>query len=140
MAIHFFSEDIPFQLKNKRRIAQWLQSVISSENKKCGDIGYIFVSEEKILELNNKFLQHDYYTDIITFDNTVGDMINGEMYLSIDTIRYNSGLFEITFENELLRVIVHGVLHMCGYHDGTMEEQQNMRKLENKYLEQIYPE
>ncbi len=134
MAVRFFSDGISFQLEGKRKITQWLKQVADEEGKKIGNLYYIFVGDEKILEINRQFLQHDYYTDIITFDDSAGDTLSGEMYISIDTVRSNSEDYQSDFRNELFRVIVHGVLHLCGYKDKTANEQKQMRAAEAKCL------
>ena len=137
MAIRFFSDGISFQPKDKRKISQWLKSTVDREGKIVGSLCYVFVSDEKLLEINKTFLQHDYYTDIITFDNSSGNTISGEMYISIDTVRVNAKEYQVDFYDELLRVIVHGVLHLCGYNDKTEKEQQQMRTAETKYINEF---
>ena len=135
MAVRFFSDDVAFRPEGKRKMAQWLKEVTAKEGKKIGNLCYVFVSDEKILEINKKFLQHAYYTDIITFDDSADNTISGEMYISIDTVRANANDYQTDFRNELLRVMVHGVLHLCGYNDKTENEQLRMRTLEAKYLD-----
>ena len=137
MAIRFFSDGLSFQPKNKRKISQWLKQVAVGEGKQIGNLCYVFVSDEKILEINKEFLKHDYYTDIITFDDSTENTISGEMYISIDTVRSNAEKYQSDFCNELLRVIVHGVLHLCGYHDKTKKEKNLMRTKETDYLASI---
>ena len=135
MAIRFFSDGISFQPEGKRKIANWLKQVIVGEGKKVGSLSYIFVSDEIILEINKKFLQHDYYTDIITFDNSGNDTVSGEMYISVDTVNSNAKDYQVEFRNELLRVMVHGALHLCGYNDKTEDDQLKMRNAETRYLD-----
>ena len=134
MAIRFFSDGVSFQLESKRKISQWLKQVAAEEGKKTGSLCYVFVSDESIQEINKKYLQHDHETDIITFDHSTGNIISGDMYISIDTVRSNAQYYQVDFRNELLRVMVHGVLHLCGYQDKTTAGQQNMRAVEDKYL------
>jgi rRNA maturation RNase YbeY len=134
LAIRFFSDGVSFQPKNKRKISQGLKSVADREGKQIGNLSYVFVSDEKILEINNWFLQHDYYTDIITFDDSSENTISGEMYISIDTVRTNAEEYQTDFAEELLRVMIHGVLHLCGYDDKTEKDRQQMRAAETKYL------
>ena len=134
MAIRFFSDGVSFQPEGKRKISHWLKQVAAKEGKKTGHLFFIFVSDEMILDINNKFLQHDDYTDIVTFDYSTGDTISGEMYISIDTVQLNAKDYQVDFHNEMLRVMVHGVLHLCGYKDSTCNEQQEMRAIEDKYL------
>ena len=135
MAIRFFSDGISFQPEGKRKISQWLKQVAVGEGKKIGSLCYIFVSDETILDINKKYLQHDYYTDIITFDNSIGDTISGEMYISVDTVNSNAKDYHTEFRNELLRVMAHGVLHLCGYKDKTTKEQNEMRNAETRHLD-----
>ena len=103
-------------------------------DRKVGEIGYMFVSDEKILEVNNQYLGHDYYTDIITFDYCEGDILNGDIVISLDTVRTNAGKFGKTYEEELNRVIIHGVLHLCGINDKGPGEREIMEDNENKAL------
>ena len=137
MAIRFFNDGVFFLLQEKRKISHWLKQVATKEGKKTGQLLYVFVSDEIILDMNKKYLQNDDYTDIISFDNSAGDTISGEMYISIDTVQSNANDYQVDFRNELLRVMVHGVLHLCGYKDATAGEQQEMRAAEDKYLDKI---
>jgi len=134
LAIRFFFDGVSSRLNSKREISKWLRKVAAAEGKKTGNLSYIFVSDEIIRDLNKKYLQHDDYTDIITFDNSTGDTISGEMYISIDTVHVNAKDYQVNFHEELFRVMVHGTLHLCGYRDKTSEEQQKMRIAEDKYL------
>ena len=134
MAIRFFFDGVSFQLNGKRKISQWLRQVATSEGKKTDNLSFIFVSAEIIRDINKKYLQHDDDTDIITFDNSTGDTISGEMYISIDTVRVNAKDYQVNFYDELLRVILHGILHLCGHKDKTINEQKEMRFAEDKYL------
>ena len=134
MAVRFFSDGVSFQPEGKRKIAQWLKQVAVGEGKKIGNVSYVFVSDEYLLEMNKKYLQHDDYTDIITFDNSTGNNISGEMYISIDTVRVNAEYYQVDFQNEILRVMVHGVLHLCGYQDKTTNERQKMRAAEDIHM------
>lgn len=115
----------------------WLQQVIRKEGKVPGDISYIFCDDNHMLENNIAFLDHDTYTDIITFDDCVGSIINGSILISLDRVADNAEKFNKSFENELLRVIVHGTLHLCGYKDKTDEEAKVMRQKENESLEML---
>jgi len=107
----------------------------AKEGKKIGQLRYVFVTDEIILDLNRQYLQHDDYTDIITFDDSAQDVVSGEMYVSVDTVRSNSVLYQTEFRNELLRVMLHGMLHLCGYRDATVDEQNEMRAAEDRHLE-----
>ncbi len=134
MAIKFFTSDVSFNLKNKRLIKNWIDNAILNEAKISGDISIILCSEAFLLKLNQDFLQHDTFTDIITFDNTEGIIIAGELYISIDRVRENANSFTIDFTNELLRVMIHGVLHLCGYGDKKPNEIKKIREREDFYL------
>ena len=136
MAVRFFSDGTAFQPKGKRKISHWLNNIAAKEGKKTGQLRYVFVSDEIILDLNKKYLQHHEYTDIITFDDSSGDTISGEMYISVDTVCANAKDYRVDFDNELLRVMLHGLLHLCGYNDTTTSEQQKMRAAEDKYLQE----
>ena len=112
----------------------YITPILISEKKTEGDIVLIFCSDEYLLEINKKHLNHDYYTDIITFDYCVEKIVSGDLYISIDRIKENAKTFNESFINELTRVVIHGVLHLCGYNDKTEADQKIMRNLENKYL------
>lgn len=118
----------------KRDTTAWLKKVAALHQCKVGDIAYIFCNDEKILEVNRQYLQHDYYTDIITFDYTEGNTINGDVFISLDTVRSNAGQFGATYETELHRVIAHGVLHLCGINDKGPGEREIMEAAENEAL------
>ncbi len=134
--INFFCEDVSFVLKNKAKIRTWIFTIIESYKKKSQTINYIFCSDEHLRKVNIDYLQHDYYTDIITFDNAeYEDQIQGDLYISIDRIRENSADFGVSFETELHRVLIHGILHLIGYQDDTDEAESEMRVLETKALE-----
>ena len=132
--IRYFTEDLKFIYRNKRLNNRWLNQVISTESRKAGDINIIFCSDEYLLDVNMKFLNHDYYTDIITFNYCEGSLISGDLFISIDSVRDNAGHFNVDFEEELHRVIVHGVLHLIGYDDHCDEDILEMRAKENYYL------
>lgn len=132
--ISFTNADIKFSLKNKRAIAQWIAETIEKEKKESGQIAYVFCSDEFLLDINQRFLNHNTYTDIITFDYSEGKTLNGEIYISIDRVKENASKFEVDFEKEILRVIIHGALHLAGYKDKTKVQKQKMRKKEDKYL------
>ena len=119
----------------RRLTSAWIRLVAARHGKKVGDITYLFCSEEKMLETNQKFLQHDYYTDIITFDYDEGNVLNGDLVISLDTVRSNAELFHKSYEDELNRVIIHGILHLCGINDKGPGEREIMEENENKALE-----
>ena len=132
--ITFNIEDADPKLKNKRLLKSWIAKVADSYGLKTGDLAYVFCSDDRILDVNKEFLQHDYYTDIITFDYCEGDTISGDMYISVDTVRSNSELFSTSFINEMHRVIIHGVLHLCGLKDKAPDDEKKMREAEAKAL------
>jgi rRNA maturation RNase YbeY len=133
--ILFTNDDsVSFNLKNKRFIKSWIKDIIQQNKKELGDINYIFCSDEKILEINKEFLKHDYYTDIISFDYCEVNKINGDIFISIDTVKSNSIKYKTEFTEELHRVIIHGVLHFLGFKDKTKADAEKMREAENKAL------
>lgn len=133
--VSYFLQDIDFVFKHKRLNNSWLKLVAESEIKKLGNINIIFCSDNYILDVNVKYLGHDYFTDIITFDYCEKDILSGDLFISIDTLRDNAEFYKTEFNDELNRVIVHGLLHLIGYDDHTPEEQKIMREKENYYLE-----
>lgn len=133
--VSYFIQDIDFVFKHKRLNNSWLKLVAESEIKKLGNINIIFCSDNYILDVNVKYLGHDYFTDIITFDYCEKDILSGDLFISIDTVRDNAEFYKTEFNDELNRVIVHGLLHLIGYDDHTPEEQKIMREKENYYLE-----
>ncbi|MAW65233.1 MAG: rRNA maturation RNase YbeY [Flavobacteriales bacterium] len=130
----FHSEDIIFILKKKPAIISWLSYSIRNENKVSGDISYIFCSDEYLHKINFKHLNHNTLTDIITFDYCEENIVNGDLYISIERIRENAKLYNNTIENELHRVMIHGIMHLCGYKDKTPEDQNVMSAKEDFYL------
>ena len=118
----------------KRDTSAWIKKVAASYGRKVGEVGYLFCDDEKILEVNKEYLQHDYYTDIITFDYDEDDVINGDLVISLDTVRTNAELFNKEYEEELYRVIIHGILHLCGINDKGPGEREIMEAAENKAL------
>ena len=119
----------------KRNVSAWIKKVAELHGKKVGDLSYLFCSDDHILEVNKEYLQHDYYTDIITFDYTEGDVISGDMVISVDTIATNAKKFNTSFESEFFRVVIHGVLHLCGINDKGPGEREIMEKHEDEALE-----
>ena len=134
MAIAYYAEDIELPAIKKRAVSGWVKAVAETYGKKTGDISYIFCSDEKILEVNRQYLQHDYYTDIITFDYCEGDRLSGDLFISLDTIRTNAEQFGAAYDDELHRVIIHGILHLCGINDKGPGEREIMEEAENKAL------
>ncbi len=117
----------------------WINSVVEEEGYGVGEITFVFCSDDYLLEMNRKHLDHDYYTDIITFDYVEGDVVSGDLFISLDRIGDNASLLNVQYEEELLRVCVHGVLHLCGYQDKSDNEEQVMRTKEDYYLSKIVP-
>ncbi len=118
----------------KRPTTAWIKAVAASYGRKVGEIGYMFVDDDRILEVNREYIGHDYYTDIITFDYDEGDVINGDIVISLDTVRTNAEKFGKTFDDELHRVIIHGILHLCGINDKGPGEREIMEAAENRAL------
>ena len=134
MAVKFHTDGVELPKIDKKAISQWVKSVAGNYERSIGEINYIFCSDEKILEVNNQYLQHDYYTDIITFDYDEDDVINGDLVISLDTVRTNAEKFGKTYDEELHRVIIHGILHLCGINDKGQGEREIMEAAENKAL------
>ena len=118
-------------------VSAWIRQIAKSYNKVVGDINYIFVDDETMLDINRRFIGHDYYTDHIGFDYSQGNALSGDIYISLDTVRTNSELFGVTFGQELRRIIIHGLLHLCGLRDKTDEERDHMQQAEDKALTQF---
>ena len=118
----------------RRETTAWIKAVAAAHGKRVGEVGYMFVSDEKILEVNRQYLEHDYYTDIITFDYDAGDVINGDIIISVDTVRSNAGQLGKPYDEELHRVIIHGILHLCGIDDKGPGEREIMEEHENRAL------
>ena len=132
--ISYFFEDTDFIFKGKTLNNKWLRLVAESEIRKIGNLSIIFCSDNYILDVNQKYLQHDYFTDIITFDYCEGDRLSGDLFISVDSVRENSLEYGTEFSDELHRVIVHGILHLIGYDDHSDEDIKEMRAKENYYL------
>jgi probable rRNA maturation factor len=133
--ISFFEEDIQYNLKDKTKVRQWIKDTIAAEGYKLDELTYVFCSDEYLLKMNRQYLDHDTYTDIITFDNSsAGKTVTGDIFISIDRIRENAAKFNQTVVNELHRVIIHGLLHLLGYKDKTPADNKKMTQMEDKYL------
>ncbi len=133
--ITYSTEGVKFPNIKKRETSAWIRRVAESYGKKVGEIGYLFVDDKKILEVNNEYLGHDYYTDIITFDYTEGDTLNGDLVISLDTVFTNANKFNKSYDEELHRVIIHGILHLCGLNDKGPGEREIMEAAEDKALD-----
>jgi len=132
--ITYNTENVRMPAIRKRDTTTWIRRVAQTYGKKVGEVGYLFCDDEKILEVNREFLNHDYYTDIITFDYCEDDVLNGDLVISLDTVRTNAELFGKDYEEELHRVIIHGILHLCGINDKGPGERELMEAAENKAL------
>ncbi len=132
--ITYNSEGVRMPKIKKRDTSAWIKAVAASYGRKVGEIGYLFVDDEKILEVNREYLGHDYYTDVITFDYDEDDTVSGDIVISLDTVRSNAQLFGKPYEEELYRVIIHGILHLCGINDKGPGEREIMEAAENKAL------
>ncbi|MEA1874229.1 MAG: rRNA maturation RNase YbeY [Bacteroidota bacterium] len=137
MALEFFAEDLEMPDFNHRNIEEVLTFLVQNENGQSGDINVIFCSDSYLLKMNKTYLNHDYFTDIITFDYVEDNIISGDLFISVDRIKENAQIYDVASTQELYRVVIHGVLHLCGYEDKTETEQHEMRKKENQYLKHI---
>lgn len=133
--IQIVCEGVELPLIDLSKIANWIEQVAKSHDRIVGPLTYIFCDDEKIIEVNRQFLQHDYYTDIITFDYSRGKRISGDMFISLDTVASNAEMLGVSYESELHRVIIHGVLHLCGIDDKGEGEREIMESFENKALD-----
>src|SRR5690554_3442853 len=129
-----FNYETDFQLENESKYEDWIDSIIESEDKEPGEINYIFCDDDYLLEINKQYLDHDTLTDIISFDYCIGDLISGDIFISIDRVKDNAQEYEVSFHNELLRVMAHGVLHYCGYKDKSDEDEKIMRLKEQEKM------
>ncbi len=132
--IRFLTDNIEMPLLDEQKVRRWIESVASDYGKRIGDVNYIFCDDEKILAVNQEFLGHDYYTDVITFDYSEGDTISGDIFISLDTVRSNAEKYGVPYGEELQRVMVHGVLHLCGVNDKGPGERKKMEAAENHAL------
>jgi len=131
----FFHSEIPdFSLEKQHLFQKWIETILSEYNKQAGNLNIIFTSNDYLLEINRKYLNHDYYTDVISFDDSEGNVIAGDIFVSIDQVKINSKFHNVGFINELCRVMIHGVLHLVGFDDADEAQQQDMRKLEDHAL------
>lgn len=135
--ITFENEDVELKLKDKLILKKWIKQVAQGYGFRAGDLTYIFCSDEKILEVNRQYLNHDYYTDIITFDYDEDGLVSGDMFISVDTVRSNAEQYAPSFTDEMHRVIIHGVLHLCGLKDKAPDDEKKMRAAEEKALAEL---
>jgi len=134
MGIKYFNEDVPLPKLKKRKSTNWIKETILSEGKGVGDISFIFCSDKYLLEVNKTYLDHDYYTDIITFDYVEGNLVNGDIFISVDRVLENAMVFKVTFDIELNRILIHGVLHLLGYKDKNEKDKLLMTEKEDYFL------
>ncbi len=135
--IQFIAEEVALPAIDKTKVKNWIKEVAKNYNRKTGDVSYIFCNDERILQVNNQYLQHDYYTDIITFDYSTESTISGDIFISLDTVKSNSETFKTNYTEELHRIIIHGILHLCGNDDKTPELRAEMTTKENIALKLI---
>lgn len=134
MSVSFHSEHLTFNLKQKTRHRDWIKRCVSLHSKIPGDISFIFTTNEHILRINRDYLNHNYFTDVISFDYTDGNIITGDVFISLDQVNENASYFGVAEEDELRRVMIHGVLHLVGFKDDTAGERETMREMENEAL------
>ena len=132
--IEFYSET-DFKVEDTKALSHWISEIILHENHELGDLTYVFCDDAYLHKLNLQFLNHDTLTDIISFDNSLGKQIHGEIYISVERVKENAGTYQVAFLEELHRVIIHGVLHFCGYKDKTKKQQETMSRKENEALD-----
>ncbi|MCD6202023.1 MAG: rRNA maturation RNase YbeY [Bacteroidales bacterium] len=134
MAVYFHEKAPSFHIKDKKKLKQWIKESVVGEHFVVGDINFVFETDEKVYQANVKYLNHDWYTDVISFDYKEGKIINGDILISVDRVEDNAAKYGVSKEREIQRVMIHGVLHLCGYDDDTEKERDKMRKLEDLYL------
>ena len=134
MKIRIFYDEVNFRLHGWRKAVKIFVRVIRKENKIPGDLSFIITDDKSIRKINTEFLKHNYFTDVITFDNSIEDVINGEIYISLDTVKINAINYNVSLRDEVVRVMIHGILHLCGYTDNSVKLRNNMSRLEDFWL------
>jgi rRNA maturation RNase YbeY len=137
LSIRIFYDETVFRLKRFRKAREIITEIITKENKTSGDLSFIITNDDRLKEINVEFLEHDYYTDVITFNYNEANVINGEIYISLDRIKENALNYNVSLEAELLRVLIHGVLHLVGYDDTNEEKKSEMRRMEDYWLDSL---
>lgn len=137
MKIRFFYDGVKFRLRSGKIIKDIIKKIILKEKKIPGDLFFIITGNRRILEINREFLKHNYFTDVISFSEHDGNVINGEIYISIDTVRENANNYKVSLKEEIARVIIHGTLHACGYNDDSVKRKNKMTRLENLWLKEL---
>jgi probable rRNA maturation factor len=133
--IQFIAEEVKLPVLSKQKITRWIKETAGVYGKRTGEIAYIFCTDKRILEVNRQYLKHDFFTDIITFDTSHGGFISGDIFISIETVESNANEFKVSFEDELKRILIHGILHLCGQDDKTPELRLEMTRKENLALQ-----
>ncbi len=137
MSIRIYYDQINYRIRKSKEIRRFLDKVIRDENKVPGDLVFIISDDETVLKINREFLKHDYYTDVIAFDKSEDGLVSGEIFISVDTVRVNARECKFRVQEEVVRVMIHGVLHLCGYRDGSPEERKRMFEIQEKKVAQI---
>jgi rRNA maturation RNase YbeY len=135
--INFYDEGVSSSIGRRRPAKEQIKTLIEMENKELGNVSFIFCTDDFLLDINKKYLEHDYYTDVITFDYTAGNTVSGDIFISVERVEENAGKFEVSFNHELSRVMYHGLLHLCGYGDKSDDEERTMKEKEDFYLKTL---
>ena len=134
MKTRIFYDGVKYRLKNSRKILKFIEKVIGEYRKPNGNLSFIFMNDEGLININREFIQHNYFTDVIAFNYSENETLEGEIYMSIETIKENAHNYKVSFNDEILRVMIHGTLHLCGYSDNTNDERNEMKKLEDYWI------